>query len=227
MNRTFIIPAAIALSLHAMLFVGSGKPPTTKDNTTKIATKKEDLPDSPDVILLQRLEDLAKDEAVSPKPDDKPGGGSEEEAPISAIEMPSAGPTSPFQITQERIPVNPGKGTKIPTGFSGFGKGDGEGPGSGIIGAAFLDNPPTTRRQTPPAYPHSMKVAGVTGTVWVEFVVDENGRVHDVRVVKTTNEGFNDATLTAVATWRFEAGKRKGLPVRFRMTIPIVFSLND
>jgi protein TonB len=141
--------------------------------------------------------------------------------------MPSPGPISPFQITQERIPVNPGKGTKIPTSFAGFGKGDGEGPGAGIIGSAFLDNPPATRHQTPPTYPYAMKVSGVTGTVWVEFVVDENGRVHDVHVVKSTNDGFNEATVAAVATWRFEAGKRKGLPVRFRMTIPIVFSLND
>lgn len=228
MNRTFIIPAAIALGLHAMLFVGSGQPPKAgKNNHERNVCKEPRLPDKIEEILLRKFEDLKEDEKPAAKPEEKPGGGSDEEAPLSAPEMPSAGPVSPFQITQERILVNPGKGTKIPTSFNGFAKGDGEGPGSAIIGSAFLDNPPATRRQTPPAYPHAMKMAGVTGTVWVEFIVDENGRVHDVRVVKTTNDSFNDATISAVSSWRFEPGKRKGIPVRFRMTIPVVFSLSD
>lgn len=228
MNRTFIIPAAIALSLHVMLFVGSSQPPTPKDNTPKATAKKDDLPDKPEEILLQKLEDLAQDEKVLPKPDDTAGGGSNEEPPIGSIELPRLeGPRDQWVITQETSKVPVGKGTKIPTSFPGFGKGEGEGPGARIVSSAFLDNPPTTRRQTPPAYPHAMKIAGMTGTVWVEFVVDENGRVHDVRAVKTTNENFNEATISAVATWRFEPGKRKGLPVSFRMTIPIVFNLSD
>jgi protein TonB len=72
-----------------------------------------------------------------------------------------------------------------------------------------------------------LKNTGITGTVWVEFMVDESGRVHDVQVIKSTNREFNDATLAAVSQWRFESGKRKGIPVRFRMSIPIVFNLNE
>lgn len=227
MNRTFIIPAALALTLHAMLFVGSGKPPKPGATKPKITCVLPKLPDKPEEILLKKYVELVEDEKPAVTPEDKEGGGCNEEAPISVLEMPSPGPINPFQITQERITVQPGMGTKIPTNFSGFGKGNGEGAGTGIVGSAFLDNAPVTRRQTPPPYPHAMKVAGVSGTVWVEFVVDENGRVHDVHVVKTTNESFNDATVTAVSTWRFEPGKRKGIPVRFRMTIPIVFNLSD
>lgn len=227
MNRTFIIPAAIALVLHAMLFVGSGKPPKPDATKPKITCALPDLPDKPEEILLKKYVELVEDEKPAVTPEDKEGGGSNEEAPISVLEMPSPGPINPFQFTQDRIMVKPGTGTKIPTNFGGFGKGEGDGPGAGIVSSAFLDNAPVTRRQTPPAYPHAMKVAGVSGTVWVEFVVDENGRVHDVRVTKTTNESFNDATVNAVSSWRFEPGKRKGVPVRFRMTIPIVFNLSD
>jgi protein TonB len=106
-----------------------------------------------------------------------------------------------------------------------MGTGDGDGPGSGLVAVTQLDDKPRTRFQNAPQYPQSMKISGATGTVWVDFVVDENGRVHDVRVIKSTNSGFDDATLLAVAKWRFEPGKRKGIPVKFRMAVPVVFNL--
>jgi len=226
MNRTFVLPAAIAFSLHAMLFVGSGKPPPPPIVGPAVV-KTPPPPDKVVEIQLQEFKDMMDQDKKAANPEEKSGGGNNEDSPISIPEMPSFGPISLSQATQEYIPVNPGKNNKLPTGIASFGPGDGSGPGSGIVGAAFLDNPPTTRRQTPPVYPHAMKAAGVTGTVWVEFVVDENGRVHDVRVVKSTNQAFDDATITAVSTWRFEPGKRKNVPVRFRMSIPILFSLSE
>jgi periplasmic protein TonB len=63
--------------------------------------------------------------------------------------------------------------------------------------------------------------------VVVEFIVDERGRVIEPRVVRSTNRIFDDATLQAVAKWQFEPGRRDGKIVRFRMSAPVVFSLNE
>jgi periplasmic protein TonB len=228
MNRTYAIPAAIALTLHALLFAGSGKPPTHPP-TKKVVATEEEPPKPLEEDIYQKAVELMKEEvAAITNPTEKPGGGSTEEPPPGVREiLRPEGSTDPWKITQDPSRVKIGKGDKIPPGIHGFGPGDGDGPGVSAITAGMLDNPPSTRFQKEPVYPHAMKIAGTTGTVWVEFVVDENGRVHDVHVVKSTNPGFDDATVAAVSAWRFEPGKRKGLPVRFRMSIPIVFNLND
>ncbi len=61
----------------------------------------------------------------------------------------------------------------------------------------------------------------------VEFIVEETGRVLDPRVLDSTDRVFEEATLRAVAKWRFEPGTRDGRIVRFRMTVPGVFSLGE
>jgi protein TonB len=91
----------------------------------------------------------------------------------------------------------------------------------------MLDDTPRTRFQKSPVYPRLLKNAGETGTVWVDFMVDERGYVHDARVVKSTNPGFNDVTLAALSEWKFEPGKRNGIPVRFRMSLPMVFAITS
>jgi protein TonB len=59
----------------------------------------------------------------------------------------------------------------------------------------------------------------------VEFVVDEAGRVMHPFVVRSSRAGFEAPTLRAVEKWRFEPGKKDGRAVRFRMQIPVTFSL--
>lgn len=224
MKRSFVIPAAIALALHAMLFIGSSKPP----ETTKITQKKTPIDKVVDLVkqIEVELQKLEVPEA-NVSTEEKSGGGGGERSPVGIPEIPRFASPGPFEITQEQVRVDPGDGSKLPTGFTGPGNGTGNGYGPDIVGALSLDNPPATRSQREPVYPHGMKSAGITGTVWVEFTVDVGGRVHDVQVVKSTHKGFEEATVAAVSSWRFEPGKRKGIPVRFRMTIPIVFSLSD
>jgi len=61
----------------------------------------------------------------------------------------------------------------------------------------------------------------------VEFTVDEMGRVINPHVTSSTHSEFEAPTLRAVQTWRFEPGKHLGRVVRFRMSVPVQFSLND
>ena len=82
------------------------------------------------------------------------------------------------------------------------------------------------RVQPAPEYPYELRVRGIEGTVWVEFLVDESGRVYNPVVLRATAPGFEEAVLRAVTKWRFEPGLKKGRPVRYRVSIPVVFSLD-
>ena len=72
-----------------------------------------------------------------------------------------------------------------------------------------------------------MRTAGIDGEVWVEFIVDETGRVITPRVTRSTHPGFEEATLRAVSKWVFEKARRNGNVVRFRMSIPIRYSVDE
>ena len=78
-----------------------------------------------------------------------------------------------------------------------------------------------------PVYPFDAKRNGLTGEVFVEFTVDEEGAVISPRVVRSSDRIFEDATLRAVSRWRFEPGRRANQIVRFRMAVPVVFNLNE
>ena len=227
MNRTYAIPAAIALSAHALLFVGSGEKPTTGNEPTEVHPKLPEgtKEDDPRWVTVKFFDD-------APKPVTNPtsdaGGGDIKEPPIGIPEIPRFGPVEWARVPQEYTPVEIGEGRELPTkGLRLAEKGAGGRFGKAAFTPSMLDRKPRTRSQLEPIYPQAMKLTGVTGTVWVEFMVDETGLVHDVRVIKSTNRAFEDATLTAVSQWRFEPGKSKGIPVSFRMGIPIVFNLND
>lgn len=103
-------------------------------------------------------------------------------------------------------------------------------PGTGngsIVMAAFLDNSPRATVQSSPAYPFTARREGLSGEVVVEFLVDTAGRVSEPRVARTTNHVFDEPSLRAVVKWRFEPGKRDGRVVPFRMTVPVVFTIQD
>jgi len=225
MKRRFAVPAAIALTAHALLFVGSGKPPAPASVPAPavIIEKASKTTDE----IVEKIELLRDETMAMADPKENAGGGTGEEPPPGVLDLPRInGVGDPLVFTQEVVPIRFGHGTKITNGLS-IGTGTGSGLGDAAVSVSSLDNPPRTRFQKEPVYPHTMKTSGTSGTVWVEFVVDETGRVHDARVVKSTHPGFEDATLAAVSMWRFEPGKRKGLPVRFRMSIPVVFNLTD
>lgn len=117
------------------------------------------------------------------------------------------------------------KMTHVPTTPPAWDEGNRKGRGS--ISAIDLDEPPRVKFRIPPDYPYAMRTAGIDGTVWVEFTVDETGRVVFPRVTKSTHPDFEEATLRAVSKWVFEKGKRRGHVVRFRMSVPIVFSVGE
>jgi protein TonB len=74
-------------------------------------------------------------------------------------------------------------------------------------------------------YPAEALRRGVSGQVVVQFVVDEQGRVLEPRVVKSTDADFNAEALRLVwlMPW-WTPGRQQQQAVRVRCTLPISFT---
>lgn len=68
--------------------------------------------------------------------------------------------------------------------------------------------PPRVLRRTPPQYPKAARARGTTGRVVLQLLVDERGRVAEVRVLTSDPPGIFDEAATAAARgWLFEPGR--------------------
>lgn len=77
-------------------------------------------------------------------------------------------------------------------------------------------------------YPPYERDLGIQGTVWVEFVVNKEGKVDKAKVVKSPPNapGLEKEALRAVnALPSFKPGRQAGRPVPVRFTVPIKFSI--
>lgn len=77
----------------------------------------------------------------------------------------------------------------------------------------------------PPVYPDSARKAQVQGTVVVEALVDEGGRVVETRILKSIPL-LDDAAAAAVRQWLFKPAMKDGRPVQVRIAIPVRFTLH-
>lgn len=80
----------------------------------------------------------------------------------------------------------------------------------------------------PPAYPESLRGAGIEGKVLVEFVVDERGQPvqGSIRLVQSDNDLFTDAVRVALGRLRFTPAEVGGKKVSQLVQMPFVFTLN-
>ena len=75
-------------------------------------------------------------------------------------------------------------------------------------------------------YPQSAMVNGIQGTVMVQFVIDKDGSVTDVKVVKSVDEELDAEALKVIqASPKWKAGKLGGQKVRASITLPVEFRL--
>lgn len=75
-------------------------------------------------------------------------------------------------------------------------------------------------------YPKQAIRHGVEGKVYVQFVVDTDGSLSDIQVLKGIGAGCDAEALRVLQNsppWN--PGKQRGRAVRVRMTIPIIFRL--
>ncbi|MCU0368347.1 MAG: energy transducer TonB [Cyclobacteriaceae bacterium] len=75
-------------------------------------------------------------------------------------------------------------------------------------------------------YPSQARRMGIEGKVFVEFVVNRDGSIVDVKVLKGIGAGCDEEALRIVQSApAWTPGKQRGKPVRQKMVIPITFKL--
>lgn len=75
-------------------------------------------------------------------------------------------------------------------------------------------------------YPEEALLEGIQGRVMVDFVIEKDGRVTDVRVVKGVSPELDaEAVKVVSASPKWKPGRRAGEKVRVSMTIPVEFRL--
>lgn len=128
----------------------------------------------------------------------------------------------------------PGSGGGMGAGSNGGlgnGKGSGyeSGEGGGFAGAVYTAggriSRPLLLTKTDPEYSEEARKARFSGSVTLAIIVDTEGRVRDVRVVKSVGMGLDEKAREAVLQWRFKPGMKDGLPVNVRATIDVTFRL--
>jgi len=76
-------------------------------------------------------------------------------------------------------------------------------------------------------YPPIAKENGITGVVYVSYVVDRDGSIKDVKVVRGADPFLDKEAARVVKTLKgYKPGKQRGKPVPVQFTIPIRFVLN-
>ncbi|EAZ79089.1 energy transducer TonB [Algoriphagus machipongonensis] len=76
-------------------------------------------------------------------------------------------------------------------------------------------------------YPTQARRMGIEGTVIVVFVVNTDGSIQDVDVLRGIGGGCDEEAVRVVSNApNWEPGKQRGRPVRTRMRLPIRFKLS-
>ena len=91
-------------------------------------------------------------------------------------------------------------------------------PGNGVTA-------PVVVREVKPQYTADAMKAKIQGTVRVECVVETNGKVGDVKVIKSLDPGLDQEAVKAVKRWTFKPGKKDGKAVRVRIELELTFTL--
>jgi protein TonB len=75
-------------------------------------------------------------------------------------------------------------------------------------------------------YPAQARRMGVEGKVFVEFVIERDGTITDVKAIKGIGAGCDEEAVRVLQSApKWKPGKQRGKPVRQRMVLPIAFKL--
>lgn len=75
-------------------------------------------------------------------------------------------------------------------------------------------------------YPAQARRMGVEGKVFVEFVIERDGSITDVKAIKGIGAGCDEEAVRVLQSApKWKPGKQRGKPVRQRMVLPIAFKL--
>lgn len=139
--------------------------------------------------------------------------------PLAGLNMPSNGPGFGGGI---------GDGSGGGVG-SGRGRGVGPGEGGGFGGGTFRVgggvSAPQLVFKVDPEYSEQARKSKFQGVVLLSLVVQKDGTVRDIRVVRALGLGLDEKAVEAVRQWRFRPGEKAGVPVDVSAQVEVIFRL--
>ncbi|MEQ1868888.1 MAG: energy transducer TonB [Vicinamibacterales bacterium] len=205
-NKTPEPPKAAKLPGKAAVSVPVVKPPAPAPQETK----KE--PDPPPIQQINiPVKALGSADSVLP----------------GAIEAPAA-PSLVSLGSGSGSGAGTGRGSGLGQGTgSGLGAGSGGGTGGGVYRPGNGVSTPRVLYQEKVTYTSDAMRAKVQGSVLLQCTVTTDGKVTDVRVVRSLDPvfGLDQEAIRAARLWRFAPGTRMGEPVPVEITIELTFSL--
>ncbi len=164
---------------------------------------------SPDSVLGELAREIARSVVFDPKAARQIGQGELIDLPFVFLMYRDGTPLTPFGGERE---ANPGLVYMLMRADST----------SPLTGEALVQLPERVSGP-PPRYPQALQMAHVSGEVMVEGIIDTLGHVErgSVRVVSSTDQGFDDSALRTVAGTVFRAARTPWRAVRVRVRIPI------
>ena len=180
-----------------------------------------------DFVRLARNEEPATRERKPPPPPPPPP---KRPPPPEKLTVDTAAPQQaaaspvPFAITNLGLSAKASGGPFI----GQLGTPGGGGPGPVGVGGGLFEGDIVPLQRIAPRYPRQALRDGITGWVELEFVVNPDGTVRDVRVVNAKpRRVFDAAAIAAARRWRFKPKVVNGQAVAQRGLQRIEFKLSD
>jgi len=89
-----------------------------------------------------------------------------------------------------------------------------------------FDEPPVLTEFVSPEYPEAARASGLEGSVMVRVLVDTDGRVRELKVLKSSDPVFEPAALAAASRWVFKPAKWQHKATRSFVAVPVQFALD-
>ena len=76
-------------------------------------------------------------------------------------------------------------------------------------------------------YPDQARDKGAQGTVIVQFIVERDGSITDIKIVRDPGEGLGEETRRVIQLMpKWKPGKQEDSPVRVKVSVPVRFRLS-
>ena len=219
--RAWLGPLLISLVLNMLFF--SFMPLLTDQRGT--IEKNRDLPRTINVVRFKK-----KDTQVRKK-DKKPPPEKEKKIVKKAVKQPpkkaqnrkiSTSPQIPFELNHKLpslagMPAFPLETVQL------------DAPDMNrTFDASQIDNSLTPLVHIPPLYPFQAKRRGIQGWVKIQFMVNLNGGVEQIKIIDAEPlKIFDQSVINAVSQWRFTPGTVSGTTVNTQVVTTIRFQLEQ
>jgi protein TonB len=118
--------------------------------------------------------------------------------------------------------------------IGGDSPGDGDGKSDFLVTAEFNPEYPggdaafNKYLSTHIRYPNVAKENGIQGRVFIQFIVERDGGLTDLKALRDPGSGLGDEAMRVLKTMpHWKPGKQNGKPVRVQFTVPVNFSLAE